>query len=235
MNLRRVLAVIAIAAGVTAALPSSASAAAGCLFESEPATNSNQDKLENSLLCLTNVYRLQNGFAALPEDTRLAAAARGHSTDMFNRGFFDHTNPDGADPTTRAQAAGYPGGAGENIAMNVDGTVFKLFDQWRNSVGHNTNMLSPLYKAAGFGIQQGCCPSGPRGIIGTQKFGLIPANTQYTGLDLFASSDACAKVKLKVVNGKEKLKKKKGEKRKRLKKQIRKARKRANRICKPPV
>ena len=46
----------------------------------------------------------------------LTTAARAHSLDMATRNFFDHTNPSGQSPTNRAQAAGYGGTAGENIA-----------------------------------------------------------------------------------------------------------------------
>ncbi len=235
MKLSKITAVLVVAATALVALPASASAAESCVFQFDKATDANQERLENSLLCLVNVYRLRSGLAALPKDTRLAAAARGHSDDMFNRNFFDHTNPDGAGPGTRAMAAGYPGGAGENIAMNIEGHVFKLFDQWRNSPGHNQNMLSSFYRAAGFGVRRGCCPQGPEGAIGTQKFGLAPANTVYTGLDLYANNEACAKAKTKAILGKERLKKKKGDAKSRLKSEIRNARKRAARICKPPV
>jgi uncharacterized protein YkwD len=37
----------------------------------------------------------------------LTLAARAHSEDMATRQFFDHVNPDGANPTARAQAQGY--------------------------------------------------------------------------------------------------------------------------------
>ena len=36
----------------------------------------------------------------------MATVARRHSEDMARRGFFDHRNPDGLDPTQRARTAG---------------------------------------------------------------------------------------------------------------------------------
>src|SRR5262245_27110890 len=39
----------------------------------------------------------------------LTRAARAHSLDMAQRDFFDHVNPDGLDPTDRANAQGYTG------------------------------------------------------------------------------------------------------------------------------
>ena len=50
-------------------------------------------------------------------EARLRCAARVHSLDMANRGFFDHVNPDGEDPFVRMERAGYSfQAAGENIA-----------------------------------------------------------------------------------------------------------------------
>jgi hypothetical protein len=40
-------------------------------------------------------------------DSRLIAAAQFHSQDMNNRGYFDHTDPNGNDPGQRIAAAGY--------------------------------------------------------------------------------------------------------------------------------
>lgn len=71
----------------------------------------------------------------------LTLASRAHSLDMAQRDFFDHVNPDNADPTDRAQAQGYTGTAGENIAagyLNVD----EAHVAWLESLGHRLNVLS---------------------------------------------------------------------------------------------
>src|SRR3954454_8418273 len=46
--------------------------------------------------------------APLAVDPRLVQAARQHAQDMAARNFFAHTNPDGAGPSARMSAAGYP-------------------------------------------------------------------------------------------------------------------------------
>lgn len=71
----------------------------------------------------------------------LTQAARAHSLDMATRNFFDHTNPDGLSPTQRAQAAGYGGTAGENIAAGY-ADVDAAHLAWMQSVGHRKNVLS---------------------------------------------------------------------------------------------
>lgn len=176
---------------VLLAAPGSATAAEGCAFQELKATDKNLDKVERSLFCLTNLHRVRSGVAALNVDTRLATAARAHSADMSARGFFDHTTPEGADPSARAAAFGYPFGAGENIATNTEGTALKLFQQWRDSPGHNQNMLGVNYPAAGMGASPFCCPAGGSGVTGTQMFGVGPADTDDDALDFYASSSKC--------------------------------------------
>jgi uncharacterized protein YkwD len=71
----------------------------------------------------------------------LTLAARMHSLDMAQRDFFDHVNPDGDDPTDRAQHAGYLGVAGENIAAGQE-TIDQAHREWIASVGHRKNIFS---------------------------------------------------------------------------------------------
>lgn len=71
----------------------------------------------------------------------LTTAARAHSLDMAQRGFFDHINPDGDTPTDRAQAAGYGGTAGENIAAGQE-SIDEAHFMWLESLGHRKNIFS---------------------------------------------------------------------------------------------
>ncbi len=201
------------------AAPSGAVAQEQCLFQGVTASAARAGKVERSLLCLTNVHRIRNGVGALQRDTRLTAAARAHSDDMVVRDYFDHVNPEGNGPSERVRAAGYPSGAGENIASNSTGTAFSLFDQWRDSSGHNQNMLSSNYDAAGFGVAQGMPGRQRGGVTGTQDFGSAGANTGDTALGLYASSPKCAKAKMRRMKAK-------GKKRKAAKRQVK-------RRCKP--
>ena len=223
------IAVASIAAALGA--PAAAQAQQQCVFQGVKASAGTAGKVERSLLCLTNLHRVRNGLAALKRDTRLGAAARGHSADMVARNYFDHVTPEGAGPSQRAQAAGYPGGAGENIAANGTGSAFSLFDQWRNSAGHNQNMLTAGYVAAGFGVARGF-PGAGAGVTGTQMFGFLAANTGDTALDLYASSAKCAKAKLAVIKAKSKKKKKLSRKQRR---KLARAKRQRKRTCKPLV
>lgn len=74
-------------------------------------------------------------------NSKLTVAARLGSEDMAKRGFFDHVNPDGDDPTDRAKAQGYVESAGENIAAGYS-SVEASHIAWLKSVGHRRNVLS---------------------------------------------------------------------------------------------
>jgi uncharacterized protein YkwD len=230
----RIVVAAAALAGL-AALPSSAGAAEGCLYGTDKAGSKNLFNIERSLLCLTNAHRVRNDVKPLLRDTRLSKAARAHSADMAARGFFEHTTPEGLDPSARAAAAGYPGGAGENIATTSEGTVFALFELWRTSTqGHNENMLNPNYRAAGFGVDPHCCPSGFAGITGTQMFGFAEPDTKDDALDLYASSNSCAKAKLSLIRLRKAVKKAKGARKAELRARKRSAARKVDRLCKDP-
>jgi uncharacterized protein YkwD len=229
----------AIAAGALvvalAAVPATAQAAKGCLFQNERATNKNLGEVERSLLCLTNVHRLKNDVEPILRDGRLSTAARAHSTDMATRHFFDHTNPDGLDTQGRATAVGYPGGVSENIATNGTGTALSLFKQWQKSaVGHNENMLDPRWHAAGMGVDPRFYTGGP-GVTGTQMFGFAAADNKDDGLDLYASSNKCGSAKLALIKNRQRLRRASGKTRQKLKKRVKSLRKLVNEICKDPT
>ena len=106
--------------------------------------------------------------APLVMQPNLRCAARVHSEDMADRGFFDHVNPDGDDPFDRMMKAGYAimKTAGENIAAG-NATAEATMEQWMNSDGHCANIMNPDYKEIGVGYY----PGGQWGHLWTQTFG----------------------------------------------------------------
>ena len=98
-----------------------------------------------------NDYRQQNGLAVLQVSISLTEASRWHSTDMASRNYFSHTDSSGRDPFERMDLFGYSGGArGENIAAG-NSSASGTFTQWKNSSGHNANMLGSSYRVIGVG------------------------------------------------------------------------------------
>ena len=92
----------------------------------------------------------------------LIAASGAHSQDMLDRDYFGHTNLEGLTPSDRALAAGYPVGAGENLAWGGSTAILDPIDQVYArheslflSEGHRENMLNSNYRELGVGIRYG--------------------------------------------------------------------------------
>lgn len=133
-------------------------------------------KLEQEVHRLINEERINYGLSPLKWDNKIADIAREHSQDMVLRNFFSHDNPDGEDPTDRADRNRYSCvkdygsystyGLAENIALtpiysSVVGcgstlTLEKLsiciVDGWMTSPGHRENILTSTYTKTGIGI-----------------------------------------------------------------------------------
>ncbi len=75
--------------------------------------------VERYIFEMTNEIRKEIGVRELLRDSDVDALARAHSIDMVERDFDSHTNPDGLDPTARAEVAGYPCSIGEGIFSGV--------------------------------------------------------------------------------------------------------------------
>ncbi|GGU98683.1 CAP domain-containing protein [Streptomyces spectabilis] len=129
----------------------------------EPSTG--DSSAEAQVLALVNEERAKVGCRPVTADDRLAALAEGFSADMAERGFFAHTDPDGATPWDRAEKAGIKDLGGENIARG-QADAQAVMDAWMNSPGHRANILNCDYKTLGVGAH--FAPGGP---WWTQDFG----------------------------------------------------------------
>jgi uncharacterized protein YkwD len=88
----------------------------------------------------------------------LTCAARLHSLDMYDSGYFDHVNLEGISPADRVVEAGYDwtmgGGTGENIAQGQTSPE-DVMEAWLGSDGHCGNILEPGYQDIGIGYHPG--------------------------------------------------------------------------------
>ncbi|WP_128977485.1 CAP domain-containing protein [Streptomyces roseicoloratus] len=106
---------------------------------------------EAEVVRLVNLERARVGCVAVRPDAELAALAGAFSADMAARNFFDHTDPDGDSPWTRAQRAGVMNLGGENIARGqVDAAA--VMTSWMASDGHRANILNCDYRTLGVGV-----------------------------------------------------------------------------------
>ncbi|WP_221353887.1 CAP domain-containing protein [Streptomyces beigongshangae] len=105
---------------------------------------------EAAVLSLVNEERAKAGCSPVTASGSLAALAGSFSEDMAARGFFDHTDPDGATPWDRAEKLGIANLGGENIARG-QADAAAVMDAWMNSPGHRANILNCDFKTMGVG------------------------------------------------------------------------------------
>lgn len=157
----RLLAALALAcAGLPAA--GSASALADCPGSAAQVAEQSGPELERSVLCLINERRAAAGVATVRPNGQLERAARRHSEDMVDRGFFSHTSPGGADFIDRITASGYLRGArswlvGENLAWGTMdlSTPASLVRAWMESPPHRANLLRERFREIGIAAASG--------------------------------------------------------------------------------
>jgi len=109
-----------------------------------------QQNWQLRMLELVNAERRRINIPEVCLNTKLNTAARGHSEDMVNRGYFDHDDPEGIDPGDRIWDANYEWWAyGENIAYND--SVEAVHRSWMRSEGHRWNILNADFEHMGLG------------------------------------------------------------------------------------
>ncbi|HLF77788.1 MAG TPA: CAP domain-containing protein [Dehalococcoidia bacterium] len=112
-------------------------------------TDQTFDSEEQQFLTLINQYRAQNGLGALTASTNLNRAASWLANDMAIKNYMSHTDSLGRSLGPRLQQCDtFYSSAAENIAAGYT-TAASVFNGWRNSSGHNVNMLGAAYKQIG--------------------------------------------------------------------------------------
>ncbi|MDR6977591.1 uncharacterized protein YkwD [Streptomyces sp. 3330] len=119
-----------------------------------PVTVSAEAQAAAEVLKLVNEERAKVGCSAVSANSALSELAEEFSDDMAARGFFDHTDPDGATPWDRAAKAGISDLGGENIARG-QADAAAVMEAWMNSPGHKANILNCDFKTLGVGVHLG--------------------------------------------------------------------------------
>ncbi len=142
-----------------------ASAATNC------AADGTLDSEEQAFLQLINDYRQQNSLAPLSPSDTLDRAAQWKSQNMAANSYFAHDDT----PINRTWIQrirdcdyGYNTYIGENIAAGISSAA-DAFSLWKNSPGHNANMLGVNYTAIGIG--RAYVAGSPYGWYWTTDFG----------------------------------------------------------------
>ncbi|WP_181775328.1 CAP domain-containing protein [Amycolatopsis pittospori] len=124
---------------------------------------STDNSVAGQVIALVNSERADAGCSPVSNESRLAAAAQGHSDDMSARNYFSHTTPEGVTFDQRIRAAGYSKPGAENIAKGQSSAA-KVMDAWMNSEGHRANILNCKLTKIGVGLNT-------KGMYWTQNFG----------------------------------------------------------------
>lgn len=121
---------------------------------------------EAQFITTLNIYRAQNSRPVLKVSKAGVLAGRWHAQNMIDLNYFSHSEPNGRDFSSRTSSFGY-GAWAENIAAGSAGGL-NTFCQWKNSPGHNSNMLDPRHVSTGIGRAAG---GGTYGVYWSSNFG----------------------------------------------------------------
>jgi len=120
----------------------------------EPAPMPNAADLEHEVFVLVNKEREKAGLCALVWNEQLADVARAHSTDMADRNYFSHINPEGEKPPDRMRGAGLTVWySAENIARGHR-TAESVVAAWMASATHKSAILSEHAVSIGVGFYE---------------------------------------------------------------------------------
>ena len=123
-----------------------------------PENKAQRIELEQEMVELINDARNEKGLPPLQPHPLLTRAARAHSQEMAELGYFDHVSPtpQNGEFTDRMRNAGVKswGAAAENIAMgNYDRDIAEgLVKSWLESPHHRDNILNDRYVYTGIGV-----------------------------------------------------------------------------------
>lgn len=125
------------------------SSSSGNTSSSTETSNMNSD--EKEVFDLINKQRINNGLAALKNDSEVQRVARIKAQDMVNNNYFSHTSPTYGSPFDMLKSfkISYKT-AGENIAGNSSNS--SAVTAWMNSSGHKANILNSNFNYTGIGV-----------------------------------------------------------------------------------
>jgi uncharacterized protein YkwD len=103
-------------------------------------------------LKLINAYRASKGLGKVSINSYLTKTAKQHSRDLAKHDRISHYGSDGSNPWDRVERSGYkPQLAAENVGTGQL-TIKEVMQGWKDSPGHNKNLLLPDAKHMGIAL-----------------------------------------------------------------------------------
>lgn len=103
-------------------------------------------------LKLINQYRVSKGLGKVSINSYLTKTAKAHSRDLAKHDRISHYGSDGSNPWDRVERSGYkPQLAAENVGTGQL-TIKEVMQGWKDSPGHNKNLLLPDAKHMGIAL-----------------------------------------------------------------------------------
>jgi uncharacterized protein YkwD len=132
---------------------------------------SKQAGSEQQVLVLLNQIRADHHLAPFAASNQLRSAARAHSADMLEKGYFDHNSPTESWDARIARYLKSPL-TGENIAwgQGTYGTPEGIVNQWMHSPTHRAIILTPGLHRIGLGLATGTYTGTPNAVMATADF-----------------------------------------------------------------
>ena len=120
----------------------------------QPQIQAQTSDYAGDIVNLTNAERRKAGFRNLGIDDELMAAASLRARELVSE--FDHRRPDGRswDTVLREYRVRSYNSWGENILYNMSDKPAEAMNQWMNSSGHHTNILSKNFTHIGVGVHR---------------------------------------------------------------------------------
>jgi uncharacterized protein YkwD len=158
----------------------SSASASSCPNTGVEVAGLSQSAMEGSIACLINEERAAYGVAPVQANADLRRAALGHSREMVDQGYFEHTSPTGVSFIDRIASTGYTRGVwfwevGENLVWGTGGwsTPQSLVTSWMNSPPHRENLLRARFREIGIAAVVGTpqSSSDPDGVTVSSEYG----------------------------------------------------------------
>lgn len=119
-------------------------ASTSIIFVSTKKIFAKEEKYDRSL-SLVNSYRTKQGLKSFSWNNKLESAAQKKAEDIFAKGYFDHSSPDGTKVWSFILDSGYDYRfAGENLAADFD-SIDEAFNAWVESPSHLSNITSDKF------------------------------------------------------------------------------------------